>query len=126
MIAKKTTMAARNLIEIDANVMFLVHEVSNEFGVSSDESRELIAQALRARPVRQELLDEVRDNLKFSEHKKNIDAVLICIGEAAQLLGVSRRHVRRLCEGGEIGAKKIGGRWMIPKKGVKLLVGSVD
>ena len=34
---------------------------------------------------------------------------------AAKLLGKSERWVRDIAERGEIGAVKVGGRWLIPK-----------
>ena len=39
----------------------------------------------------------------------------IDIRKAAQLLGLTERHVRRMCIDGKLaGAVKVGGRWKVP------------
>jgi excisionase family DNA binding protein len=44
---------------------------------------------------------------------------LISVADAAERLGVSERHVRRLAEAGELSARRVGGRWLIDAEAVR-------
>lgn len=41
---------------------------------------------------------------------------LISVDEAARMWGITPQHVRRLCESGDIRAKKVGRQWIIDKR----------
>ena len=48
--------------------------------------------------------------------EKSVEVLSITTDEAAELIGVSARTVRRACERGEIQAVKVQGRWRVIRK----------
>ena len=47
----------------------------------------------------------------------------LTVNEAAKVLRVGRRTVYRLVETGKVPAKKVGGRWRIPRAGLVEFIG---
>ena len=47
----------------------------------------------------------------------------LSVNQAAKVLRVGRRTVYRLVETGKVPAKKVGGRWRIPRAGLDEFIG---
>lgn len=51
-----------------------------------------------------------------NDEEKSIEALTITPQEAAHMVGVCARTIRRACERGELPAAKIGRRWLISRE----------
>ena len=54
----------------------------------------------------------------MSDNRQSPITDIIGAREAAQLLGITQRHITRLAENGEIEARKLGREWAISRQSV--------